>query len=545
MKKVICAILACVFAMTSLLISASAAEADKTPVETLPAVYNESAAKGMIGNTNFGPKYTITAADGGGVKVEGAGDRGTYERVEARGLWTLDGLRVEMKDVATKSSLMLCLVSDVGGFPNGDGGLGIGLDPASNKLWVAGQVANTQVTENDYSCTAGWGTDTAPGAYKTKASTYSVQFNRTLRDIWIVTIDDCASYEVPAELLDAVLDENGQTMLSFVSNADSTVTDKSVSYTITKFVEYADAVSLPDLRTSFVPSFRLAEGEGELFSDPAKNTSVDKGHIFNNTFGGSYELTNREDNGGVDVYVWDDRSEYERLNFGGLWNMDGFRIEFKNVESASPIMLGLVNSYGHFITAGDGDYSAFAIGYENDSLRITGSAENVYNEDTTDEIKNKELVKPVRKSGEVGAYWKEKSDYTLQFNKLENGKWLVTVDDCIQYEFDESKLGADVNMESTALILTANPKNTEVKFTIASIQTGVAAPVVEGDITTDGGNNTDTDKTTDADDGNTTTSTSNASTSAPDTGVVFPVLALAAVMTSSAVLAVSKKRSTH
>ena len=535
MKKVICSLLALVLGLTSVFATVFAAEEDNAPVETLPAVYNDEATKGMIGNVVFGPKYTISEADGG-VKVEGVADRGTYERVEVRGTWFLDGLRVEMSDVATKSSLLLCFVKEVGGFPTGGGGVAVGLDPVTNNLWITSEGGNTEVAKADTSVAMGWGNGTAPGAYKSASSPYSIQFNYTLRDTWVITVDDCAAYEVSGDTFKMFAEESDdgkettyQAMLSFVSNPASDVTDKEVTFTVTRFVEKAAPINLTDNRTSFIPAAVQAQGEGDLMSDPTKNTSVDKGYIFNNVFGGSYELTNLENGGGVSVYAYDDRSEYERLNIGGLWNMDGFRMELKDVESPAPIMLGLLNNYGQYVTPAE-KLSAFGIGYENDSLRITSAAENVYTEDTTQEIKDKELVKPVRKSADIGEYWKQKSDYSIQFNKLENGKWLVTVDDCIQYEFDETMLGEKVNMSNTALAFIVNPKDTEVKFTVASFKTGVAAPVVE--------NKTDQKPTDEKPTDEKPTDTK----PSPETGVAFPAMLVIVVLISGAILVVGKKR---
>lgn len=535
MKKVMSIVLSCALLLSGVVCSVSAAD---DPVETLPSLFTADDLKGMIDNLVFGPSYTITEADGG-IKIDAAGGRGMYERLDIRGKWTLDGLRVEMADVVSKSSLMLCLVAEVGGFPTGGAGLAVGLDPTSNKLWITGEGANNLVAETDTAIEPGWSNGTAPAI----AGNYSIQFNKTLRNTWIVTINDCAAYEVPAEKFDTLLDANGQTVLSIVSNAAATVEEKDVTFTLTKFVEKAPLIYLPNVRTSFVPKYVIAEGEGELFNQPALNTSVDNGSIFNNVFGGSYELTNLENDGGVGVYVYDDRSEYERLNIGGLWNMDGLRIEFKDVESAAPIMLGLVNVYGSYVTSAE-KLSAFAVGgYEKDALRITDGAENVYNDDTTQELKDKELVFPVRKSADIAPYWESKNDYTIQFNKLADGKWMVTVDDCIQYEFEASKLGANVNMDKTALVITTNPKNVEVKFTIASIQTGVSAPVVEGDP------NAGEDNDGDNNGGNTGGKDDNAGdkddnkddAKIPATGDSFPVLAV--VVMTAAALVISKKKS--
>ena len=530
MKRILSVVLVIAIIMTCMALTVSADAA--SPVETIPAVRTSDDLKGMIGNLAFGPSYTISEVEKG-IKVDGAVTRGVYERIEVNGLWTLDGLRIEMADVSTKSSLMVCLVDSIGGFPTGGAGKAIGLDPTSNKLWITGEGANNLVAETDMAIEPGWSNGTDPAI----DGNYTIQFNKMVRGCWIVTVNDCAAYEVPAETLDALLDSDGKTMISFVSNAAADVEDKAVTFTVTKYVENAAFAYLPNVRTSFVPKAIQAEGEGAAFNDPKLNTSVDNAYIFNNVFGGSYELANVDDNGGVSVYAYDDRGEYERLNIGGLWNMDGLRIEFKDVESVSPIMLGLINNYGSFVTPSE-KLSAFAIGYEGGALRITDGAENVYTENTAQELKDKELIKPAHKSADAGAYWEKKCDYTIQFNKLENGKWLVTVDDCIQYEFDESVLNENVNMASTALAITVNPKNNEAKFTIAAIRTGVQAPEIKDTPVDDKDDNKGDDNKGD----NNKDDNKDDNERNPQTGDFFPALAVAAVLTCGAAVVLTKKK---
>ena len=226
MKKVLSIVLSCALLLSGMVFTVSA----DGPVETIPSLYTTDDLKGMIDNLVFGPSYTISQVDAG-IKIDAAGGRGVYERLDIRGKWTLDGLRVEMADVVSKSSLMLCLVAEVGGFPTGGAGLAVGLDPTSNRLWITKEGANNLVAEADTAVEPGWSTGVAPAI----AGNYTIQFNKTIRKTWIVTINDCAAYEVPAETFDSLLDENGQTVLSIVSNAAAAVEEKDATFTLTKF----------------------------------------------------------------------------------------------------------------------------------------------------------------------------------------------------------------------------------------------------------------------------------------------------------------------
>lgn len=506
MKKVISSILALTLVVTGCLFGVSAENTVRQ--ETAATVVNDDAVKGAVGNGTFGPKYTVSA-DAKGVKVTGAADRGAYERVDIHGEWKLDGLRVEMEDVLCKeSTLFISLVSAVGDFPEGDGKLAIGLDPASDKLWVSKSGANNLAPADGTGLYEATGDDVTVGAYKTAASKYTMQFDKT-GDTWKITLDDSAVYQVPAAEIDALLSDEGKIFLSIVSNPPSTATDKTVAFTVSKLSELVSAPA-PSVETHFVPTKAHYD---------IPNQEPEMGTVFNSVFGGSFELEDAE-GGGVTVYGWDDRAEYERINIGGKWNMDGFRMEIKDADCASPIMLGLVGGYGSFPTPAENG-TAFGMNFEGSALRITNAAENL-------EPAEDELYKPVRQSGDPGKYRTEKSGYSIQFNKLENGKWMVTIDDCAQYEFDESVFGSAVNLEEAILVVTCNPKTNEANFTFSSFDLEVAAPTVTHDSKYDEGTSkpTEPEKPDDK----------------PVTGVEFPIAAVALAAAGGMVIVISRKR---
>ena len=159
--------------------------------------------------------------------------------------------------------------------------------------------------------------------------------------------------------------------------------------------------------------------------------------------------------------------------------------------------------------------------FEGSALRITNAAENL-------EPAENELYKPVRQSGDPGKYRTEKSGYSIQFNKLENGKWMVTIDDCAQYEFDESVFGSAVNLEEAVLVVTCNPKTNEANFTFSSFDLKVAAPTVTHDSKYDEGTSKPTEPEKPGD--------------KPVTGVEFPVAAVVLAAAGGMVIVISRKR---